>query len=85
MKTFKITLRATAGRSVDDNTTAEETIQSEFLGRGADTLEVSNTAVDEFKSRYTTAKSLDNNLIGCADLEDFEITAIIVEPYNEED
>ncbi len=85
MSTFKITLRATGTRMISDQTGAEETIQSEFIGHGTDALDASKDATTDFRARYSTIGSLDKNMVGCADLDDFEITAIIVEPYNEED
>ncbi len=75
MSTFKITLRATADRGISDQTVAKETIQSEFLSRGDDALEASKTATELFRAVYA---GHDTSLM------DFKITAILVEPYNED-
>ena len=83
MKQFNVTIKAEATRMVDDQTGATETITSEFIAKGKDALHATNDSVDLFKSRYTTG--IDSNLIGCADLDDFEITEIRIEPHDKEE
>jgi hypothetical protein len=78
MKTFLITLTATATRALENGAITSETIISQFTAEGTDALAASNGAVEEFKSRYTADSMPDRNLVGCADLDDFEITAITV-------
>ncbi len=72
MHKFNMTIQATATRMVGDQTGAEETLQSEFIVHGSDALSASKGQTELFKEHY-------------ADLDDLEITDILIVLHDEED
>ncbi|KKM83740.1 hypothetical protein LCGC14_1306400 [marine sediment metagenome] len=73
MKWFNVTIRANASRLINKQIGALETIQSEFGVQAKDALDAVTLATTTFKQDYNMCN-----------LEDLEITDILVEPHVED-